>query len=441
MLENIEEIRSRIISIKSDFQYITKELETISQNYQHRKQVPPCLFPERIISLFNDNLVQVERRFQYLILLHNSNDIVQCTREIQRINSEINTIVCGLNALEGIANQRITGMNNQPVSGQSPAFDIFDHQKIYHAADALCYNIFDSIMGKAWVRSRSYFPLTLFGDKYAVLLPHNIVEIPSCDACRNRFWGKVAHEIGHIKIYEKRHTAQYTKLLDSFIENFASWPINLSPSTVQSQFIELLSDSIGAYVCGPSALLSALSSSALDLPLYNDASAQIMMSAEAIEASRELTHPPIFIRISMMQEFLRMGGIDEKWMNPLAKYAKQLSIENQNLSNYDLFLNTYWIVVKNMITDFYSLVKRFCGKKAVFDVTKWTNCPDILKGLSLGKDVEVTPIELINAVWLSRKDSFKSADVATFLLNRQFEGKNFEVSIEKMVDWYSRIKI
>jgi hypothetical protein len=442
MLENIEEIRSRLVSIKADFGYITTELDAISKNYQQRKQIPPCLFPERIVALFKDSFFRIERRFQYLVLLHNANELIQCTREMQRINSDINGLICMLNALETIVNQRAVSSNKQQSFGsESAAIEIFDYQKIYHAADALCYNIFDSIMGPSWFRSKAYFPLTLFGDKYAVLLPHNIVEIPSYDLCRNRFWGKVAHEIGHMKIYFERQKPSYTKTLESFSENLASWPVDLSPLMVQSQFIELLADSIGAYVCGPSALLSALSSSPLDLPLYSDDYAQVMPSPEAIDAMRELTHPPIFIRISLMQEILKEDGIDEKWMNPLAKYAKQRTIENQALYRYDLFLQTYLVIIKSMAPNIHSIVKKFCGKKAIYDSLKWEKSKELSSKMFQGNSIDATPIELINALWLLRKDSFKSTDLANFILNRRFEGKYFEISIEKMVDWYSKIKI
>ena len=442
MLECIEEVRSRLVSIRSDFEFVTKELEAVSDSYQKRKQVPPCLFPERIVSLFRATFAQVEQHFQYLILLHNSSDLVQCVREIQRLNSEIGNLVCGLNALQGIAHQRLSSFgNHQLEDNQSLPLEVFDKQKIYHAADALCYNIFDAIMGATWVRNRSYFPLTYFGDKYAVLLPHNIVEIASYDICRNRFWGKVAHEIGHMKIYEERRNKRYKKTLDQFVEDFASWPTNISPFTVQSQFIELLSDIIGVYVCGPSALLSALSSLPLDLPLYNDSSAQIMPSSWAIDATRELSHPPLSIRITVMHEALKLADIEEKWMNPLAKYAKSRTIEAPNLLKYGWFLLTYEAMIKEQVPQMYSLIEKLCGKKAVYNQAKWNNARNVLKQLKTESTPDTTPIDILNAIWLSRKDTFKSTNIATFLLNRRFEGKYFEVSVEKMVDWYSGIKI
>jgi len=465
-IEKFEEIRSRI-SILSSF------YDTIEQNFRGIKRYAllmpyPLRSLENIKTEINNLIKEVEKP---LDLSHYKNAV----KRLSFLDYESRKIQDYLLELQTLMEQRITGATIHKFLDFNPNFQL-EHcnmEKVYYALDSVGYDFLQRMFSTDKWTINNGVPLSSFGRQgyHIIPLTYQIV-IPYHDIFRLRFWPILAHEVAHLWVQEYiskpidkiRHKVykmtgddsfhgiikgigefdiKVDELPDFFLQSIIEYSelllkheyANLvSQDRVTDQFIEMTSDIIATYVCGPSYPF-AISS------LFSLTPGDLLRTGRKppFEILEYLTssHPLSEARISSSYEILKLQGIhkfDEVFEAHIDLNQKKKKLFDphsiQFMDEYIIFYNKY----SENLHEIFSEIDYLNGFDAE-DFDKIIHISDDLSCFS-----QLAPIHLLNLAWIKRinkfKDDYKN-DLASYYEMKKRESKTYELIIDQMYNYYT----
>jgi len=461
ILESVEELRSSLTLIGSDFAHLTRVIESESRKYLDRKQFPPISYLEHFASQIKININKIKEQCDDLRRTLDSGNTLEALRLIHYVQYMIHELNSNMSFLENFVNQRLSGTATPlEFTHYSPSipFEITTMQKIFIAADCVCLNLFDNILGQEWLQREKCVPSSFFGEGYRISTVNYITQIPLSDKYRGRFWPIIAHEAAHVKIVEliRQGNEPFLQILFDISNALQQWPLEINSSNSKRQTIELFCDLIGTHICGPSFANASAESLRPELPLKENSSSPsepfILGEASSLMwAFRNLyTHPPNDVRISLILKMLEYENIKEAWLYSLKDFINQ---KNEACSSsYSLFkLNTFLRIYENVVSDRFDEIFGFIQGifPAGYTKEKWENTKEQWKKTEFcghwitnptGVAKSMSPIDLLNLIWLDRKASFdniKSPNLWKLFDKRKKETKLFPYVVKSLCSHHS----
>ena len=468
IFKRMEELRSRLSLIQTSYSHLENNFRNIWYKHIREGKTPPILYPQQFLKDVKSLLNQYEIELHRLIIYSNEGYMAY---RLRNLSSKINKMQTLLKQLQSIQDQRISGLHTLKFLEYQPILqsEYSLVNKVYNAVDALSFDIMCSIFGSTMVKNTKYTPLTLFGDRYMMLSPFyvdrpgTLISIPYSDCFRMRFWASLAHEIAHarvtisLQLKDKLGKHIIEKMTPPIIESLLSNQtkdteeiimdynrLNINIGEVVS---ELTSDFIGTYVCGPASLFAGITM--LDsLSLGNE--------KNFYDAARMCDHPPVEVRAAGMQQVLESTGVatvyphfDDLMTGVNRFYHNRNKCQQENLSDdypksqmdFDVFhlpsfIYDYIDAVNGTIPELLEVLEKMSLKE--FNGDSWEG---IVAKTGSGGFSELSPIELMNVVWLYCIDKdVKNSELSVpdFFFKRKTEEKIFEMMVNQMYGYYEK---
>jgi len=472
--ERFEEQRSKLAQIKSTFIRLAQNIKTNQEISQF--ETPSILysgkFCERVLRIID----RFERDLDNLDVadIDIINDDGNHVRQHRNLTMNIATLMKILASFQLLYDQRISGSRSLKIVEYQPSMqsEYGLMGKVYNAVDALSYQLMESCFGEDWVKERQYVPLSLFGHDYSILQlskiePSSLITIPYYDCFRARFWPGLAHEVAHsmVAIATTKNLNPYFNsslhdcmedevsiLIDTlFIDLSERNDLKNAEDSIGNQIIEIVSDIVATYVCGPASLFSASNMLSFSSRHGYDT---------FFDAVRYSSHPPIELRVAAMQEVLRLERIDSyypyfkeitKCMMHVLKgknITKQDTVSNMDgtyslqsctfdQSQLPILIHYFEKEVKLFVREILDILQNSNNNMVQFNRIKWKNITDTIENGSLSE--LKTPIELMNVAWLVRlkKDMYdRNLSTKQTFDKRKSEMKLFDTLVHFMYRYY-----
>ena len=396
--ERIEELRSRLSLVESTLRTIEQDIWSTFSSAMNNGVSPPIIYPastfRRLSSFLEAQKISLNRiRLDSPLLL-----IIQ---RLNDLNNNTNDLLTEIMRLQNVLSQRTAGTDMDKIieyKASSQEFCMFS--KSYDAVDALTYELVERILGLEWIKRQKYCPISLFDySGYMINLRSYIISIPYHDSFRSRFWPSLAHEVGHVFVYEssKTHNSLDDIILGT-VEDLERL-LGFRPSefgvydSATNQLIELAADAISAYVCPPAFLSAA---SLLGIPFESAGSSNGALA----RFFKYSDHPPFDTRLLLMKNVLHLtDGLNQNQL--FAEHANRVVtfIGRKNLVGLTPisfeFLEDYEDLCKDFCWDVIRSLPALGIKK--FERSDWASVRDAI----IKQDyTPLSPVQLLNG-WLA----------------------------------------
>jgi hypothetical protein len=444
-MKRIEELRSRLAQIETSLLHIDINIRQIYESYDAKKITPPILYPRILFEEVRNWIDSMKLGINEI----DPSNYREISKKLEGLSTDMKYAMDFLSNLQYLHDQRVSGLHNLKTIEYQPTLqsEYSMLNKVYNAVDALSYELTCNIFGNERVNEMKYIPVSLFSGSYATqyftrtTTPSSIITIPYYDCFRARFWTGLAHEIAHswiaLSLQENKSLAKYidkeANKLRKILFSDVSDPVMkyVLKYNLSLQLVELVSDFISAYVCGPASIFAAFT-------MLNVTS---QVDANAINnILRESTHPPIEIRISGMQKILELLNLPSSYQHlddavsgaKLFLYGRHILEENFSSQIFDY---------REEVDIFASKIEATLRRKKMvpFDNEKWNAVIDSIED---GAMDSLTPIQLMNAIWFRRLEKNVcdcNLDIEDFLCKRRDEKKLFEMTVHHMYRYYEDI--
>jgi hypothetical protein len=313
--------------------------------------------------------------------------------------------------------------------------------KAYDAVDALTYELVQRLLGSEWIETERYLPISLFDySGYMINIYSYVVSVPYYDSFRSRFWPSLAHEVGHI--FVNYNVNKSGPLLELILREVTKLATSLQYRVIDKatadlityQVVELISDTLSAYVCPASFMSAAI---IIQIPFE----AENAYEGELADYFKYVTHPPLDPRLAAMQNVLRLtGALDEdqdlnKYIESIRKFLEYKNMFGLTNSSYD-YIEKY----NDLAVDFSEETVKILPKLGVqvFSGDDWKKVKDAF--FKPGA-YELSPVQLLTLAWMKRLKTIKGDDrlrMQDYFRIRLTEEKAFERIINSIHKYYER---
>lgn len=445
ILESVEELRSNLSLMKTDFYYMKSCIENENRKYYEKKQLPPIPNPKHINGQIESEIEKISNNMKDLESQYSTNNTSETLRLLLQVNMLLNELNSNLSFLQSLVNQRFVS-SSTPIEFihyfHSDTMSMATIRDVQIAADCVLGDFVKKIMGHDWMTLNKYTPLTFFAEDYQIGNLNYIAQIPLSDRYRCRFWAILCHEVAHIKISEllKNRDPLFITLFTDIQNELLKWPLNFQKSSAQKQIIELFCDLIAAYVCGPAFLNASAERLRPDIPLRINAQNNLIFGSEGelIESIRTcFSHPPNDVRIyTMLKLIVDVLGLNDGWICTLDDFVNFKNDELLGKGRLFIFLDTY----KKVIDLFFDEISSFMNtafESNSYSRTKWDAAKlRYEKNEFRGNE----PIDLLNLVWFDRNLSFQKGtfvELDDFFKSRENETKLFPIVVNYLCEYNS----
>jgi len=445
-MESIDELRSKLSFLKTDFYYLSSWIGAICKKYIEKSYSLPIPNPTHFTRQIKNEIEKVQEKFQDLCNAFRNQEIIKSLLLAYNVERILNSLNSDISFLQQFINQRIS-TSSVPIEFvhyfKGNLFEISTFNKVYTCADCVLTDFFVKIMGTEWVRNKKCFPVTFFGEDYQIGRVNYITQIPLADSYRCRFWPILAHEVSHIKIFEliDSENAIFLDLLYDMRDELKRWPVSISSIVVTKQIIELLCDLIATYISGPAYLNASAERLRPEIPIKLHDDTLIFGKHDALvnAIQRYYTHPPNDLRIhAMLRMVVDYLKIEDGWVQSLGDYVKLKNSELSENNRSGTFLYFYESCVDSFFDEIYSFLNSIIPESFTLNSSKWKQ----IKANYYNKNFENSdPTELLNIIWLDRNRSFHSLKrqmLNNVLKRRRIETKLFNTIMKYLYDYYSK---
>jgi hypothetical protein len=315
-IERAENLRSKIIVLKSSIEILELNFKSTYEKYRSRGLVPPFLFPRMTFLRLRDRINELES----LINLTPPISIGFLEIFLSEIDEKLDRIMDSAIKLQDLLVQRTAG---------TEIFDNLDYHvnfqieysglsKVFNAVDAFAYELVKRTMGKQWIQDSKYVPITVFGKRNFSINPETyVIYLPYYDCFRSKSWSALAHEVAHVffRVHFLKRYWDKTGFWSVSPESEAEGHFQITvlagikdlhelcfgqgefdeenPATtnpILGQINEIVCDALSTYICGPASLFTFSEIVDILLPPLGD-----IPLKEAVKDI--LSHPPFDARL------------------------------------------------------------------------------------------------------------------------------------------------
>ncbi|MCW4018468.1 MAG: hypothetical protein NWF00_07310 [Candidatus Bathyarchaeota archaeon] len=433
----MEELRSRLSLVESTLKTVEQDIWLAFSSAMNSGISPPIIYPSSTFQRLDSFLKSQKASLRRINL---DAPVLESIQRLNDLNSNTNKLLTEIMRMQNVLSQRTAGTDVEKIIEYKVASQEFCMlSKSYDAVDALTYELVERILGFEWINQKKYYPISLFDyHGYLINLGSYIISVPYHDSFRCRFWPSLAHEVGHIFVYESSQKSNSLNelILSQVAElegvlNFQASEIGVLNSAT-NQLIELASDALSVYVC-PTAFLSA--ASLLYIP-YEQSEASDGALARYFKT---FSHPPIDSRLALMLNVLKYSGslaqnkLFSEHGRRVMNFLGQRNLLGLTPTSAD-FIEDYERFVKIFSHEIVKIFPTLGINK--FGENEWSSVRDAF----LKQDYcPLSPVQLLTVAWLKRLTQIENSGLSTignYLDSRIHEEKAFEALVTLMHNYY-----